>query len=274
MKIHKLDSTNAFVAVDLENAPGRGVIRVAPKILQGGAKDLARSMTYALASLGLKETGVSAGISTTPESKEDAVTAFVNETKSWQTQLSFTAGKGITEEEIGISKNHQDSELLAFGAVTAALAFKPDSLTAVIDDPNLHLKITELLSLKGIEVMETDDPMRAEADLLFCGSKVGAIDHEIADKLSFAVVVPTAPLPITTRAVASCQRNGIAALPDFVTTIGSLVKEETKITKEITSIIAEISDHQEGPLIGACERAELFLATWQKELPFGRPMAS
>ena len=34
MKIKKLESINAFVAVDLEDVPGRGVLRVAEKILQ------------------------------------------------------------------------------------------------------------------------------------------------------------------------------------------------------------------------------------------------
>ena len=59
MKIQKLESINAFVAVDLEGVPGRGILRASKKILQGGAKDLARSMTYALASLNLKETLIS-----------------------------------------------------------------------------------------------------------------------------------------------------------------------------------------------------------------------
>ena len=45
MKIKKLESINAFVAVDLEDVPGRGILRAAKKILQGGAKDLARSLS-------------------------------------------------------------------------------------------------------------------------------------------------------------------------------------------------------------------------------------
>jgi hypothetical protein len=32
-------------------------------------------------------------------------------------------------------------------------------------------------------------------------------------------------------------------------------------------------DHPSGPLLGACEQAEAFLATWCDELPFGRPLA-
>ena len=84
MKIQKLESINAFVAVDLEGVPGRGILRASKKILQGGAKDLARSMTYALASLNLKETGVSAGISTPPEEKSEAIKTFFEEISKWE----------------------------------------------------------------------------------------------------------------------------------------------------------------------------------------------
>ena len=76
MKIRKLESINAFVAVDLEDTPGRGVVRTSKKILQGGAKDLARSVTYGLASLDIKETGISAGISTPPEEKKESIEKF------------------------------------------------------------------------------------------------------------------------------------------------------------------------------------------------------
>ena len=31
--------------------------------------------------------------------------------------------------------------------------------------------------------------------------------------------------------------------------------------------------HADGPLLGACHRAEAFLRTWQDTLPFGRPLA-
>jgi hypothetical protein len=41
----------------------------------------------------------------------------------------------------------------------------------------------------------------------------------------------------------------------------------------VAGIISEILDHPDGPTLGACERAEAFLSTWQKALPFGRPFA-
>jgi len=38
-------------------------------------------------------------------------------------------------------------------------------------------------------------------------------------------------------------------------------------------VVAEVADHDDGPIIGACMRAEAFLSDWQDDLPFGRPMA-
>ena len=83
MFIRKLPSTNAFVAVDLADAPGHGVVRCAPKILQGGAKDLARATTYALATLERQETGISAGINAAPSARDAAVAAFPQEVAGW-----------------------------------------------------------------------------------------------------------------------------------------------------------------------------------------------
>ena len=58
MRIHKFETTEAFIAIDLEGAEASsGPARWAKKILQGGAKDLARSQTYTYAALGMKRGG-------------------------------------------------------------------------------------------------------------------------------------------------------------------------------------------------------------------------
>ena len=108
---------------------------------------------------------------------------------------------------------------------------------------------------------------------MFCGSKVGIVDHEVADRLAVGAVVPTGPLPITTRAVAHCRRRGIIALPDFVTTAGPLIGNMDEAREVVAAVVAEVADHDDGLIIGACVRAEGFLSTWQDDLPFGRPMA-
>jgi hypothetical protein len=74
-------------------------------------------------------------------------------------------------------------------------------------------------------------------------------------------------------------------LPDFVVLVGPLLAawapagttaDELRAltTTTVAGILAEVADHREGHLLGACERAEAFLSTWQSTLPFGRPLAA
>ena len=63
MTTRKLSTTDAFVVVDLPDAPvAAGVVRLAPKVLIDGATWLARSQTYQFAVFGRKASGASAGI--------------------------------------------------------------------------------------------------------------------------------------------------------------------------------------------------------------------
>ena len=179
----------------------------------------------------------------------------------------------MTPEDTTEDNPQEKLQLLAMGAVISALSAKPDASTAVIDDKILGSILEKELTDKGIEVISSENPITEKADILFCGSKFGAIDHEIVETLSFSVIAPTAALPITTRAVAVCKRKNILALPDFITTAGPLINDKNQIAETLSSIIEEVINHVDGPLIGACERAEVFLSTWQSELPFGRPMA-
>ena len=102
--------------------------------------------------------------------------------------------------------------------------------------------MAEELVAQGIEIVASEDPLTTKADLLFCGSTMGLIDHEVADRLAVAAVVPTGPLPITTRAVAHCRRRGIAALPDFVTTVGPFLGGIDMTREVVTGIIGEVVD--------------------------------
>ena len=273
MHIHKLNSTNAFVAVDLADAPGHGVVRCAPKILQGGAKEMARSNTYALALLERRETGISAGINAIVDDCETAVSVFASEVAGWDAGYRLIAAKGVDAGSLGAIEQINNPELLAAGAVAGGLAACPDAETVVVDNSGGPELLAEL-SARGLTVTVADQPLTTEADLLFIGFKVGAIDHRAADLLRVRAVVPIGPLPLTTKAVAHCHRNGVLALPDFVTTAGSLLGNADDARDAIANIVTEVVGHADGPVLGACERAEAFLAGWQSELPFGRPMAA
>jgi len=77
VRIEKL--TNGFIAFDFETGPAVGIVRSANKILQGGAKDLARAMTYRFGVLNMAVGGASAGISAIPEERDGAIATFVEE---------------------------------------------------------------------------------------------------------------------------------------------------------------------------------------------------
>ncbi len=221
MFLRKLETVDAFVVVDLDGVPGSGVVRLAPRVLQNGARDLARSRTYALASLGRRETGLSAGINAQPGQGDEAVAAFVAEVSGWGGDFRLVAGRGVAAGSLGPLEEGPADGLTAAGAVAAGLAALPGARTAaVMGGPD---QVATGLAARGVELVGADDPLIANVDLLFCGTKVGAIDHIAAATLGASAVVPTGPLPLTTRAVAECRRRDILALPDFVTTAGPLL---------------------------------------------------
>lgn len=134
MRIQKLSSTDGFLAIDLVDAPSAaGVVRLAPKILQGGAKDLARSLTYTFASFGIQRAGLSGGLNATPETRADAIAAMVTELTEAVAggRMAIDAGKGLEPAEItglaAVDTRHpQHGEIagdaLAAGVVAAASA--------------------------------------------------------------------------------------------------------------------------------------------------------
>ena len=122
-------------------------------------------------------------------------------------------------------------------------------------------------------------------DVLFAGSKMGAVNHTVAEQLSAGTVVPHGPIPVTARALAVLGRAGTTVVPDFISTAGSLFAWwptgdpspdaiAADAGAQITASLEEIADHPDGLFLAAAHRAESFLATWQDSLPFGRPLAS
>lgn len=103
VKISKFNESPAFLALDLgDEIPATGVVRNARKILQDGAKTMARSVTYGFATFEVQRGGLSGGISATGDERDAAVAAFVAEATpqvaagTW----SIDAAKGLTAEEL------------------------------------------------------------------------------------------------------------------------------------------------------------------------------
>jgi len=339
VKIHKLESTDAFVAFDLPDADHSvGIVRCARKILQGGAGDLARSTTYAAAAFGRKIGGASAGINSQGDDRPAALAAFIEEVTPMVADGRFLvdAGKGVGADELAAltAADPRDARrtsptLLGAGVVAAAGAALGGDLsgrTAAIEGlDRSSLGVVEALEAAGVGVVAVstskgtfasadglsaadlkvaldahgDDLVShlggdagpawkvfgASADLLFPGSKMGALSHQGAEFFGGAAVVPWAPIPVTAKALAILRRADVAVLPDFVTTAAPLLASwpegsptdaelSAAACGSIAELIESVRDHPDGPLLGACHRAEEFLSSWQDTLPFGRPLAA
>jgi glutamate dehydrogenase/leucine dehydrogenase len=129
-----------FVVTDLDGAErATGVVRCAKKVLQDGARTMARSQTYAWAVLGERISGASAGISVDPADRAEGIAAFVQAVlpRVQAGELSLDPAKGVgpgdltalAEADARPALRHSptpDGELahvlLAHGAVSAAAA--------------------------------------------------------------------------------------------------------------------------------------------------------
>lgn len=334
----RLEQTDAFLVRDLgPDVPSSGVVRLAPKVLREGAELLARSLTYAYATIGEQRGGASAGINAAPDARAEAIEGFVAGVLPLVSSgdLSIDAAKGVGADELAglaehdtrstLSRDHGD-ELRGLGVAICADAAVglegkrvviegfdaagPELVKAVYDRGG---KVVAVATAKGavahpkgldgsmlttawrehgpamVEHVDVLNQPAAtiweqEGEVLCVGSKAGVVDHELAAGLGASVVVPLGPVPVTAKALAILTRSGTTVLPDFITTAGPLFAARPGDGATIEGVrgaasvallgaLGEVLGHERGPLLGACLRAEAFLATWRDELPFGRPLA-
>ena len=147
MRLHKFSDVDAFVALDLAGAEAAsGPVRWARKILQGGAKDLARSQTYTYAALQMRRSGASAGINAEAPGRGEAVAAFVAEAAALVADGTYLpdAAKGVGEGDLAPLRDgdpRNPDRLDAFGtqcdglsaAAAADAAVGLDGRTAIIE---------------------------------------------------------------------------------------------------------------------------------------------
>jgi glutamate dehydrogenase/leucine dehydrogenase len=343
MALQKLENADAFVVRDLDTeAPAIGIVRSAPKILQGGAQELARSQTYQLAALEMRYQGASCGVNAAPDARDDAMMAFCAELMPAveSSSLMLNNAKGVSPEQIapltaadrrndlrfqdidGISNT---AHLTGIGAVACASSVRSlDGANVAIenfDDVGLAVaraavaagaKITAISTSVGAAISaggfdlgalattwKIDGPgmvatlskeelpfwriLGADVDVLFAGSKAGLIDHKNGENITASVLVPTGPIPYTTKGALTIERQGVTVLPDFITTAGGLLAGfpegddqaaiESWISSKLQSLMASILGKDASPILEACFQAETFLKTWRDDLPFGRPFA-
>jgi len=311
VRIHKFETTTAFVAIDLADAEvSSGPVRWARKVLQGGAKDLARSQTYTFAVLGMKQGGASAGISAEADDRAEAVAAFVDEVAPMVADCTFLpdAAKGVSEADLLPLRLADPRDTARMSSDEPALAHRWEALSAVVcaeatvgplGDRTVAIEsvgptanaIAALLAERGAKLVAGPGieagvaALDSQADIMFVGSKMGVINHSVAAKLTEAsAVVPCGRLPVTAKALAVLRRAGVATPADFVALSGATIALwgdpsrsetdiETEIAEQVGSMSSKFAAHADGPLLAACYQAEEFLSTWQDTLPFGRPLA-
>ena len=123
MRLHKFGDVDAFVALDLAGAEAAsGPVRWARKILQGGAKDLARSQTYTYAALQMRRSGASAGINAEAPGRAEAVAAFVAEAAALVADSTYLpdAAKGVGEGDLAPLRDGDSRNVGRLGAFAAA----------------------------------------------------------------------------------------------------------------------------------------------------------
>ncbi|WP_419924339.1 hypothetical protein [Candidatus Poriferisocius sp.] len=329
MPIESLETVDAFIVFDLANAPEAvGIVRSARKILPSGAGDLARSMTYALATFEMRRSGASAGINALDEDRADAVAKFTSEISPMVASGRFLPEPGTRVPRAALASLAEADSRAAVGdvadqavvagvvAAAATAAGGLDGRTVAIEGfngtgPALAAAVAE----QGAKVVAVtsgprgaidrggfpagslstpgsipnrdktaNEALAEPVDVLFAGSKMGAVNHTMAGQLSVGAVVPHAPIPVTARALAILGRAGTTVVPDFISTAGALFawwptgefSPEAiagDAAAKIAASLEEISAHPDGLFLAAAQRAETFLATWQDPLPFGRPLA-
>lgn len=314
MPVQKLQTVDGFVVRDFAATPSSGVVRRGRKILERSATDLARSATYAFAFLGIERGGASAGLNAEGDGERAALVALMTELGDELSngRLELLPAKGIDGSELADAMREASGgergsgvdpdpglddrgDLLTAGVLAAtswALGGSLDERRVFVEgDPTdeIHQAVTAAVHAAGATLVEPDvaegkpwTVWATEADAMLVGSRPGAMNHQGAELLNVSAVIPWAPLPVTTKALAVMIGRSITYVPDFVSASGPLVARHLTTTDaDPASGIAgavhdglDALDAGDDPLfITACHRAEAFLASWQDEQPFGRPLA-
>lgn len=296
MALHRLSSTDAFIAFDFDDdVPATGITRLARKVLTDGAELLARSTTYAFATFEVQRGGGSAGINAEGEAVPEAVGAFVAEVRDMVEQGRWTTdpGLGLNEADFAplrevdprpaaLWEEDLAAELDALGVAAAAGEFRSlDGAKVVLDSPTDQLR--EAVTAAGAEIVgeagrdDRAQVLTTECDIVFAGGKAGSLDHETAALMHAAVVVPSSPVPVTARALAVLGRAGTVVVPDFVSTAASLLAghdlDGGEPVERVRAAAAALSGQGTDTWMTAVQQAEAFLSSWRDELPFGRPLA-
>jgi len=287
MQLHKLTSTDGFIAFDLDDAPAVGVVRLAKKVLRDGAELLARSTTYSAACFGLQVRGASGGLNALPEGRDAAVAAFVEEVSELVAADRWLPGPGvgITAEDMA-ALPQADKRAAAFSETAAGESAVAAALGALgsLDGKRLAIvgsgpaaEAAAASAAANGATAESKASFDADCDALLVAGKAGVLEHDLAATVKAGVVVPLSPVPVTARALAVLGRAGTVVVPDFLSTAGPLLAafdpDGGDPMERVCAAVGQLAPEGTGLWMAAIAQAEDFLRTWQPELPFGRPLA-
>lgn len=284
MPVQKLESTDAFVVVDLPDAPvAVGIVRSAPKVLVDGADLLARAATYVFATFEVQASGASAGINTKPEDRQQAMSLFVEEIRPRvvEGRLHLSPGTGVTDADLAsLGIEPQDESLAARGGVAAAAAFLGGGgggKTAAVHGGGAWFERVSpwWADAGGGDISEAGPD--TDAEVLFVAGKSGVIDHETAATIKARLLVPLTPVPVTAKGYATLSRAGTVLLPDAVSCAAPLLAvadpDGGDPVERVAGAAGELAGQDVDAWRAMVAKAEAFLSTWQPQLPFGRPLA-
>lgn len=287
MQLHKLTSTDGFIAFDLDDAPAVGVVRLAPKVLRDGAELLARSTTYAAASFGLRIRGASGGINAKPDDRDAAMAAFLEEVADLVASERWLPGPGLgvtTDDLRSLPRAEQRATAFdqtstgesAVAAALGALGSLDGQRVAIVGNGPIVEAAAASASANGA-TPEPQASFDADCDALLVAGKAGVLEHDIASTVKAKVVVPLTPVPVTARALAVLGRADIVVVPDFLSAaaplLAALDPDGGDPMERVHGAVAELADEGTNLWMAAALKAEEHLTTWQPELPFGRPLA-
>ncbi|MEC8921830.1 MAG: hypothetical protein VX558_04240 [Actinomycetota bacterium] len=124
---------------------------------------------------------------------------------------------------------------------------------------------------------------KADVDAIFVGSKPGAMSGEGAATAGSTPIIATSAAAISSKALAMLRRNSAPVGADFLSAVGpslawwapqntSLGDLRSSTADTVLALLEETANHEDGAFMAACYKAEAFLASWQEERPFGRPL--
>lgn len=287
MELHKLDATDTFIAFDLGPAPSLGIARLAPKVLRDGVELLARSTTYAAASFGLELGGGSAGINAKPDERDGAIAAFLEEVTPLVESGRWLPGPGLgvaADDFAGLPR--ADERAAAFEPTNAAESAVAAALGAVgsLDGKTVGIvgsgAVPDAAAASAGANGAEPRPQAGfdlECDVLLVAGKAGCLEHDLAGTVRAKVVVPLTPVPVTARALAVLGRAGVVVVPDFLANAGGMLTaldaDGGDPMTRVHEATAALAGEGTGLWMAAATAAEEHLATWQDDLPFGRPLA-